>query len=208
MTTHHYTSKKLVDRKVLKIGTGFFYHNLSSHQLFLITNRHVIINEHEDYYPNVMRIKLHTNPSDLTQNSDYDIDLYDGGKKLWIESKQVCADVVAIRLERSQLTQRHFIIIYFASNNLLPTNMLLYVAEDVFVMGYPKGIYDEIHNLPIIRNGIISSAYPVYFNKNPYFLVDSNLEEGTSGSPVMTKFRYIRRTSGGGIVFSGPSFYL
>ncbi len=56
-------------------------------------------------------------------------------------------------------------------------------------MGYPLGVYDDIHNLPLLRTGIIASAYPIPFRCKPYFLVDSHLEEGMSSSPVMTKFK-------------------
>lgn len=101
------------------------------------------------------------------------------------------------------MVQQQFIATLFASNNLLPTNIKLHVAEDVFIMGYPLGTYDEIHNLPIIRNGTISSAYPIHFNENPYFLVDANLQEGTSGGAVITKFKYIRPTTNGSSIFLG-----
>ena len=208
ITTHYYTLENLVDPKPEKIATGFFYQNLSNGQRFLITNKHVIVNENENYFPNVVRIKFHVNPKDLKQNRDYDIPLYQSAKKLWLQPKEGSADIVAIKIDITELVQRHFIATFFASNNLLPTDMRLHVADDVFVMGYPLGIYDEIHNLPITRNGTISSAYPVYFNEKPYFLVDANLQEGASGSPVITKFKYIRPVASGGSIFSGPSCYL
>jgi hypothetical protein len=44
---------------------------------------------------------------------------------------------------------------------MLPKNIRLDVGEDIFVMGYPLGIYDEVHNLPVIRGGTISSPYPI-----------------------------------------------
>lgn len=65
-------------------------------------------------------------------------------------------------------------------------------------MGYPLGMwYDEKNNLPVIRNGIVSSAYPVLYNGNPYFLVDSRLHPGMSGAPVIIKppNRLIKRES-------------
>jgi hypothetical protein len=74
----------------------------------------------------------------------------------------------------------------FNAINLLPNNIRLHVGEDVMVMGYPLGVFDDMHNLPILRNGIIASAYPIPFKRNQYFLVDSYLEKGTSGSPVIT----------------------
>ena len=127
---------------------------------------------------------------------------------MWLEPRRVCADVVAFRLDLDVLVRQQFIARFLASNNLLPTNIQLNIAEDIFIMGYPLGTYDEVHNLPIIRNGTISSAYPVHFNENPYFLVDANLQEGMSGAPVITKFKYIRPTTDDSNIFSGPSCYL
>jgi hypothetical protein len=75
-------------------------------------------------------------------------------------------------------------------------------------MGYPLGVYDDIHNLPIARNGIIASAYSVPWRNELYFLVDSYLEEGVSGSPVMTKFKNSWRTRDDGKPPTGFSFFL
>lgn len=153
-------------------------------------------------------MKLHSDPNDLRQNSDYDIPLYKSAKKLWLEPKQGNVDIVAIKIDSNQLKQHRFFATFFASNNLMPSDIRPHVAKDVFVLGYPLGTYDEIHNLPITRNGTISSAYPIYFNNKPYFLFDANLQEGASGSPVITKFKYIRPKSAGGSIFSGTSCYL
>ena len=46
----------------------------------------------------------------------------------------------------------------------------LSIGQDVFVVGYPLGLwYDELHNLPIVRHGIISSAYPIPIQWKPIF---------------------------------------
>lgn len=59
-----------------------------------------------------------------------------------------------------------------------------------------------------MRNGIISSAYPVPYRDNPYFLVDARLHPGTSGSPVTTKFKDTWPTTRGTIERGGNAFYL
>ncbi len=65
---------------VLKNGTGFFYSNPKD-DLFLITNRHVIIDESSWYIPNVVRLSLHTNRDNLKENDIYDIRLYDNASQ-------------------------------------------------------------------------------------------------------------------------------
>jgi hypothetical protein len=117
--------------------------------------------------------------------------------------------VVAIPIDHNDFTSHSIGYKSFASNNMLPKNIQLDVGEDVFVMGYPLGIYDEVHNLPVIRGGTISSAYPIPWNRRPYFLVDANLEEGTSGSPVLTKFKETwRRTDDDRLLRTEPAIFL
>jgi hypothetical protein len=57
----------------------------TNNKLFLITNGHVVRNEDEGYFPNALRIYLHTDVNDLTQNDQYDIHLYSGVRQKWIE---------------------------------------------------------------------------------------------------------------------------
>jgi hypothetical protein len=58
ITTHHYDDAHKVIDTPLDKGTGFFYRNLSTQKLFLITNRHVVLSKH---IANVARIRLHSN---------------------------------------------------------------------------------------------------------------------------------------------------
>lgn len=52
------------------------------------------------------------------------------------------------------------------------------------MIGYPNGIWDSKHNLPLIRKGI-TSTHPKYeFNGKPEFLIDAACFPGSSGSPV------------------------
>jgi hypothetical protein len=86
---------------------------------------------------------------------------------------------------------------------------VLQIGEDVLIMGYPLGkYYDEAYNLPIVRNGIVASAYPVPYKNNPYFLVEARLHKGTSGAPIVTKFKNIWKTIDGKTITNGFAFYL
>lgn len=206
ITTHQYNDNKGIDRRILKTATGFFYHNLQNDLLFLVTNRHVV--RDRNYLPNVITITLHSDENDMTQNKEYLIHLYDKITPIWRSPDHPEVDVVAIPIDLKDFASLDIKYISFASNNLLPKDLQLDVGEDVFIMGYPLGIYDEIHNLPVIRGGTISSAYPILWNRRPYFLVDANLEEGTSGSPVLTKFKGIWRRTDGRLLNLEPAIFL
>jgi hypothetical protein len=56
-------------------------------------------------------------------------------------------------------------------------------VEDIVMVGYPNGIWDEINNQPIIRKGITSSNPSINWNNRPLFLIDAACFPGSSGSP-------------------------
>lgn len=56
--------------------------------------------------------------------------------------------------------------------------------ERILMIGYPNGMYDEYHNLPICRNGYTASSPKLNFNNEPKVLVDIAAYPGSSGSPV------------------------
>jgi S1-C subfamily serine protease len=168
------------------VASGFFY--VHADNLYLITNRHVVIKEEDDYFPDELRMRLHTNPNDIRQNDDYSIALYDNQKPLWLEHPvgRRHIDVIAFPLDTSQIKLRFFVIAYSASDHI-PQNVDISIGEDVLVVGYPLGFHDTLHNLPIVRNAVLASVYPVPFQGNPILLIDARLHRGTSGSPVLTK---------------------
>ena len=61
----------------------------------------------------------------------------------------------------------------------------LNAIEDVVMVGYPNGIWDEANNLPITRRGLTATAPYVDFNNEPLFLIDCACWPGSSGSPVL-----------------------
>ena len=176
--------RQVKDGSVIGSATGFFFER--GDDLFLVTNEHVVHDEDEGILPDLLRLSLHRDPNDVTDNGDYDVALYAEGQPLWKTPPQHPADVSLLRLNRGEITNRFFIKALSAAS-FLPEKYELHPGEDVFVMGYPLGFYDERHNLPVFRNAMIGSVYGVPFKGLPLFLTDANLHPGTSGSPVITK---------------------
>ena len=58
------------------------------------------------------------------------------------------------------------------------------MIEDITVVGYPDGIWDQCNNKPIVRKGITATPIQLDFEGNPLFLVDAAIYPGSSGSPV------------------------
>ena len=100
----------------------------------------------------------------------------------------------------------------FASDELLGT---LPTMEEIIMIGYPNGIWDEKHNLPIIRRGITATHPKLAFNGKPFFVIDASCFPGSSGSPIFLANLNSYMNSNGdlcvgprvallGILFAGP----
>lgn len=56
--------------------------------------------------------------------------------------------------------------------------------EEIVFIGYPNGIWDRKHHLPIVRRGCTATPVVIDFEQTPRFLVDAAVFGGSSGSPV------------------------
>jgi S1-C subfamily serine protease len=76
----------------------------------------------------------------------------------------------------------------------ITTEILLNQAEEdsvnafasVAFVGYPIGLYDSVHQTPIVRRGTTATPVGLDFNGQPVFLIDASVFPGSSGSPVFT----------------------
>jgi hypothetical protein len=60
------------------------------------------------------------------------------------------------------------------------------VASPVLFVGYPNGMFDEKHYLPLVRRGYTASSPNLDYDGKPVFLIDASVFPGSSGSPVFT----------------------
>lgn len=172
-------------------ATGFFFRNGS--RRYLVTNRHVIVHEDSNFYPDNILIRVHASRDSNVPNRDISIPLYGPDhQRRWLEHGNHNIDVVAIPI--NAYIQPEDNIEYFCPDDLPPSNLIIGVQENCMVIGYPRGFYDDTHNLPVYRLATIASAYGVSFRGNRYFLVDATLLEGTSGSPVILPSGLATRT--------------
>ena len=196
-------------------ASGFFF-QIDSDKYFA-TNRHVVDpppqslkpGEKPKPRPETLRLRLHTNPQNLQQNDWLDLPLYDKASrtKRWKVHPCVDADLALVPLVGTDLSR--FQITWLSPAEYLPSNLALHPGEDVFIIGYPEGLHDHIHNLPILRNALIASAYGAPFQGKPYFLTDARLHPGTSGSPVFTKPKNTWvDTKGQTLLTVGTSYFL
>ena len=62
---------------------------------------------------------------------------------------------------------------------------LLSAIEDITMIGYPNGLWDDVNNLPIVRKGITATPVSADYQGKKEFLIDSACYPGSSGSPVL-----------------------
>ena len=187
------TMLKMLDKDKIKLGsaTGFFF--IHNDKKYLVTNRHVVIDEDEDYYPAYLELRIHNSKIDYTSNHIIYVQLYTNSIPNWHEHLDYStnhADIVVIPLDCTTFDSYNLnlfngSIVNFLSEKNIPKDVKISSFANVIIVGYPLGFYDEANNLPVYRKGMIASSYPINFNQLPYFLIDANLHEGTSGSPVL-----------------------
>jgi len=191
------------------VGSGFFYEHEGAP--YLVTNRHVLIDEKKNHRPDALALRLHTDSNDIRKNADLNLPLYAAsGSPFWREHPRhgPAVDVVALPLDGAAVRKRFFIKALGTSTHI-PADVDISIGEDLQVIGYPLGFHDQLHNLPIIRSATLASVYPVPFQGHPYVLIDARLHSGTSGSPVMTKpTSILRKTDGSTAMLAGAATYL
>gem|GEM_PF-5154 len=184
-------------------ASGFFYEHEDN--LYFITNRHVVIDK--DHCPHELRLTLHKDPENLRDNEVYPIKLYKNfngcEEHCWLEHpqnkdrKSDLIDLVALPIDRNELSK--FYIRPFSDKDILPDHLPegirgaitgYSIWEHLLVIGYSEGFYDSAHNLPIIRSASLASVIYIPFNKKPKCLIDTQLPDGTSGSPVIVRPKY------------------
>jgi hypothetical protein len=176
----------LFGQQRLTNATGFFF--ARDGRLFLVTNRHVVLDEASGHHPDRLEIELHVAPENVAETTQFSIPLYRNGKSVWREGRDSAGtiDVVAVELERPALPQT------LLSHPFTPAHLVqqldqVEVGTSVLIVGFPLGFHDALHRLPVARQAVIASAFGIRFQGHGYFLTDARMHRGTSGAPVVAR---------------------
>lgn len=167
-------------------ATGFFFER--EKRLFVVTNRHVVLDEPSEHHPDRIEIELHVNRENLGETVQFSIPLYRNGKSIWREGLDSAGaiDVVALQLERDVLPAA-LLLHAFTPANLVGKLELVEIGASVLIVGFPLGVHDTLHRLPVARQAVIASAFGIRFQGKGYFLTDARMHRGTSGAPVVAR---------------------
>jgi hypothetical protein len=167
-------------------ASGFFFER--DGRLFLVTSRHVLIDEPSEHFPDRLEIELHTDPDNLATSIGFSIPLYRDEKSIWRQGLDSAGeiDVSVIEIERSALPAS---TVYraFAPEHLLGPGVAVEIGTPLLVVGFPLGFHDALHHMPVVRHAIVASAFGLRFQGEGYFLTDARTHRGTSGAPVVMR---------------------
>lgn len=196
-------------------STGFFYEvgyrsNPEKRQVFIVTNRHSILGmskvtfclsqgDETNSSPKYTTPLKHETPISMipvVYHPDDQVDL--------------CAIPITFFINaRSQMMSPIFYRTF--GESLLPSDSQVEsfdALEEILMVGYPNGLWDEKHNLPVFRKGITATPIAVNFNDRKEFLIDAACYKGSSGSPVLICDIGQARNKYGGMTIGTSRIYL
>jgi S1-C subfamily serine protease len=173
-------------RRPLTNASGFFFERGS--KLFLVTSRHVMLDEPSKHFPDRIEIELHDDPVNLSASTCFSILLYRNGKAVWRQGLDSAGeiDVAVIELDRSALP-KSATFSAFTPEHLYGPQDQIEIGSSLLVVGFPLGFHDTLHHMPVVRHAVIASSFGLRFQGEGYFLTDARTHRGTSGAPVVIR---------------------
>lgn len=173
-------------QRLVTNASGFFFER--NQHLFLVTSRHVVIDEPSKHFPDRIVIELHTDPFNMAVSTGFSIPLYQNGRSIWRQGQDAAGgiDVAVIELERGALPAT---TVYraFTPGHMLGMQDQVEVGSSLLIVGFPLGFHDTLHHLPVVRQAAIASSFGLRFQGEGYFLTDARTHRGTSGAPVVMR---------------------
>ena len=173
-------------QRILTSASGFFFER--DERLFLVTSRHVMIDEPSKHFPDRIEIELHIDPDNMARSTGFSIPLYREGKSIWRQGTDTAGeiDVAVIEIERSALPATT-VYTAFTPAHLHAPHEQIEIGTSLLVVGFPLGFHDALHHTPVVRHAVVASSFGLRFQGEGYFLTDARTHRGTSGAPVVMR---------------------
>lgn len=173
-------------QRPLTNASSFFFER--DGRLFLVTSRHVMIDEPSKHFPDRIEIELHTDPDNMAESTRFSIPLYRDGKSVWRQGLDTGGevDVAVIEIERAALPETT-VYCAFTPRHLYGPLDHVEVGAKLLMVGFPLGFHDTLHHMPVVRHAVIASSFGLRFQGKGYFLTDARTHRGTSGAPVVMR---------------------
>ena len=173
-------------QETLTNASGFFFERHP--RLFLVTSRHVLMDEPSGHVPDRIEIELHIDPENMAQSTGFSIPLYRDGEAVWRQGIDGGGpiDVATIEIERDALPQTAVYRAFTPAHLYRPLDQIA-VGTSLLIVGFPLGFHDTLHHMPVVRHAIVASSFGLRFQGQGFFLTDARTHRGTSGAPVVMR---------------------
>jgi len=178
------------------VGTGFFYKVIHATagigKILIVTNKHVVRDAEVIHFALSSALSV----SDLNEHrqpigrQDHQVTWGLNGNLYFHPDAEtdLCAIDVTIPVGNViQSGRQHRAM--FLDSSWLPNQedrASLRDIEQVLVIGYPQGLWDQHNNMPIARTGTTATHPLAHYQGKRNFLVDVAAFQGSSGSPVFS----------------------
>lgn len=175
-------------QRLLTNASGFFFERDA--RLFLVTSRHVMIDEPSKHFPDRIEIELHIAAGNMAMSTGFSMPLYHDGKSVWRQGSDTGGeiDVAVLEIEREALPKTA-VLRAFKPEHLHDPREPVELGASLLVVGFPLGFHDALHHLPVVRHAVNASPFGLRFQGKGYFLTDARTHRGTSGAPVVMRRR-------------------
>ena len=176
----------------ISTGTGFFYnikeYNDGRTLTFIITNKHVIGDATiGSFFITKIKNNLFNENSLLGETERITLDNF---CSLWTPHPDKNIDLCAMptgKIFNNNSNEDRPVYSVIKKNEIINEKEIAEMIglENIIMVGYPNGLWDEKNNLPVFRKGIIATNYKYNWQNKKNFLIDAACFPGSSGSPIM-----------------------
>lgn len=188
------------------VGTGFIYTFFEDNKDIkpipvIVTNKHVI----KDGIKCNFAFTLSDKNDELINPYKLDYVLTGDMNNLWSmhdeDDVDLCVFPMGDVLNKIALSGKKIFYGSFGKRLIPKADDLNYLdaIEDVVMIGYPNGLWDEYNNKPIFRKGITATHPKDDYNNRKEILIDISCYPGSSGSPVFI-YEKIKKVNNNGEV--------
>lgn len=187
-------------------GTGFFYDiphitDPALHLPVIVSNRHVV----KDVVETIIVFTL------ADENSFPSSEIYtlriDNRAFPWIDHPDATVDLSVLPIApvfKHMQSQGKRPFFFPLNSSFIPDDEYLKSVtqtDEVIMIGYPGGLWDNVNNQPIFRKGILATNPSKNFGGRREFLIDMPVYWGSSGSPVLlfSEGAFLDRRKGEGL---------
>lgn len=198
----------------ISTGTGFLFTFIMENNTnipLLVTNKHVIKNSCKG---NFVFTKANDKNEPLIGQVEHVI-IKENFEEYWIPHPDESIDLAVLPLAGLYGKMRDQGIRLFSppfTDDMIPTPKIkkeLAGINDIYMIGYPNGIWDSHNNMPLVRRGITATDINLNYQNNSIFIIDCACFPGSSGSPVILYDEgYFSSNEKGFFINSGPRLML